>query len=165
MPDYLTESNLGIILEHMKDTNTLLIPQLRVPNTRMHWDFLVTINNIKYIVEFDGDSHYRDPGVILRDELKDKISISSGYKTVRIPYFVQISNEMWKYYFGLDASFKCVYPHGFIDKKAALPASFCPLGLKRYYKQVQNLLLNIQNDIYKSLEDKVRQMDRRLVFP
>jgi hypothetical protein len=115
-------------------------------------------------VEFDGESHYRDPMRIRADREKDSIAIANGYKTVRIPYWLQLSNETLKFFFGLDLPIEQLYPHGFIDKKAALPASFCQLGYERFVRELERLPAAVRISVFHSLDQKVSEYGKEYVI-
>lgn len=57
---------------------------------------------LKLIVEFDGIQHYTMPDRIKNDVLSTKFYESLGYKVVRIPYFIQLTNKAVKYFFNVD---------------------------------------------------------------
>ena len=57
---------------------------------------------LKMIVEFDGIQHYTMPDRIKNDVLSTKFYESLGYKVVRIPYFIQLTNKAVKYFFNVD---------------------------------------------------------------
>lgn len=54
---------------------------------------------LKMIVEFDGIQHYTMPDRIKNDVLSTKFYERLGYKVVRIPYFIQLTNKAVKYFF------------------------------------------------------------------
>lgn len=58
----------------------------------------------KIIIEFDGLQHYTSPENILKDRSNQAIYESFGYKVIRIPYFIQITNEVAREMFGVEAS-------------------------------------------------------------
>lgn len=49
---------------------------------------------LKLIVEFDGLPHYRDPERIKVDYENTRLYEGHGYKVIRIPYFIQLSNDV-----------------------------------------------------------------------
>ena len=57
---------------------------------------------LKLIIEFDGLPHYTNPIQILKDIERVELYESFGYKVVRIPYFIQLSNEVVKQLFNRD---------------------------------------------------------------
>ena len=57
---------------------------------------------LKLIIEFDGLPHYTSPLQILKDSERTRLYESYGYKVIRIPYFIQLSNEVVKELFNRD---------------------------------------------------------------
>lgn len=97
--------------------------------------------NLKLIVEFDGIQHYQNPEKILMDEEKIRIFTKEGYKIVRIPYFIQLSNKVIKRLFDVDMKeemFDESIPSLTIDG-ACTPAFLCPLGIKRMAKEFHEI--------------------------
>lgn len=54
---------------------------------------------LKTIIEIDDPEHYKFPNKIDKDKEKDEIFSKAGYKIVRIPYFIQLSNNAVKVLF------------------------------------------------------------------
>ena len=93
---------------------------------------------LKLIVEFDGLSHYQKPDVIITDEIKTNFYKEHGYKVVRIPYFIQLTNSVVKELFGRDIDIE-LFPEGipsFSVKNENTPAYMCPLGIKRCAREL-----------------------------
>ena len=88
---------------------------------------------LKLIIEFDGLPHYTSPLQILKDSERTRLYESYGYKVIRIPYFIQLSNEVVKELFNRDVKeplFDDNIPSLTIHSQAT-PA-FLPLcGIKR----------------------------------
>lgn len=82
--------------------------------------------NLSLIVEFDGVAHYQDQQVVLNDIQKDNYLANLGYKVVRIPYWIQLSNEMIKYFFDVD-----------------MPEEMCTLNKSFYSLDIESFDLNI----------------------
>jgi hypothetical protein len=121
------------------------------------------------LVEFDGDSHYTRPDVIKRDIIKDKLVAKSNFSLIRIPYFIQLNNETFKYYFKEDYNVNIIqdFPHGFIESKI-YPSYYCELGIDKFKeqlneinKQFPNICLNIKD----SLIDKIKNEDIEYIIP
>lgn len=88
---------------------------------------------LKMIVEFDGVQHYQNPDAILRDMNNQKIYESFDYKVVRIPYFVQLTNEVVFALFGKKVEEE-LFPESIPSmgpKGRNTPAYCCPAGIKR----------------------------------
>lgn len=93
--------------------------------------------SLKLIVEFDGLPHYKDPEIILKDEENNHLFNSLGYKVVRIPYFIQLTQETVRILFGVEVDiplFDETIPSLGISGKNT-PAFLCPLGLQRMAKE------------------------------
>jgi len=157
---YLTQQKLKIILEN---NFKILNEEFRVENTRMHWDFLCEINNQICVVEFDGDLHYRDSLLIMRDRKKDTIAAKLNYKTIRIPYWVQLNNVTSKFFFGIECNIKQDFNHGFIKTKV-FPASFCQLGLERFENEYLKYPNEIQLQTQQSLRDRINEYGEEFVI-
>lgn len=56
---------------------------------------------LKMIIEFDGIQHYTKPDVIEKDYRLNEVYEKLGYKVVRIPYFIQLTNKAIKTLFGV----------------------------------------------------------------
>lgn len=88
---------------------------------------------LKLIVEFDGLQHYTKPDKVQNDADLTTLYQSLGYKVVRIPYFIQLSNKAVKTLFEVD------FPEPLFDesipslgiKGLNTPAYLCPAGVKR----------------------------------
>ena len=106
------------------------------------------------IVEFDGVQHYQNPDRIKNDDKNQKVYEANGYKVVRIPYFIQLTNDAVEQLFGIklkeplfDGSIPSMGPKG---KNS--PASCCPLGLMRMAEEIQRFPEQMHVNI-KALED------------
>ena len=88
---------------------------------------------LKLIIEFDGLQHYTKPDIIEKDSKTTELYKSFGYKVVRIPYFIQLTNKAVKSLFDVDVSEEL-----FDETISSLgiegqntPAYLCPAGVKR----------------------------------
>jgi hypothetical protein len=116
---------------------------------------------LKIIVEFDGLPHYTKPDIIEKDYRLTELYTQLGYKVVRIPYFIQLTNKAVKTLFGVDvneALFDETIPSLGI-RGLNTPAYLCPAGLKRmaaeFKKIPEQYKINIdflkqQNDSYRT---------------
>jgi len=148
--EFLTEQSLGIFLKDMFKTDfvhdKVLVGRFR-PDYRN--------DELHLIVEFDGYAHYTSSTNILRDRVKDAEELKLGYKIVRWPYFVQMSQLSAKHFLGIDYDVKQTYDDGFIDSKCICPADFCELGIEKFAYEFKTLPEKIQNSIVRSLERKI----------
>lgn len=90
-------------------------------------------DKLKLIIEFDGLPHYQNPDTILKDIYNTKVYQENGYKVVRIPYFIQLTNEVVKNMFNVEVKeelFKTGIPSISIEERCT-PAFLCPMGIDR----------------------------------
>ena len=59
---------------------------------------------LKLIIEFDGLQHYTKPDIIQKDLINSALYKKFGYKVVRIPYFIQLTNQAVKTLFDVVVS-------------------------------------------------------------
>ncbi len=165
MPQYLTEKNLGLILNELFPRNDF-IHDKSVPNSqnkRRRPDYRSEEKML--IIEFDGDSHYCKAQRIKSDTEKDEDYASLGYRIFRIPYFVQITPPVLNGIFNENIAFEQRYPNGFIDKKAVLPSDFCELGIELFKNDLVRFEYHAQ-EIIESLKEKIKEKgDAELVVP
>lgn len=102
------------------------------------------------IIEFDGLQHYTNPDRIRQDVENEKLYRSCGYNVIRIPYFIQLTNDVVFKMFGVtvdDVLFNPNIPSMGINGKNS-PAYTCPAGLKRmareFKKYPQQYEVNLQ---------------------
>ena len=139
--------------------------ELRVPGTKRRWDMAYEMDRKTTVIEFDGDEHFWNSLKIKVDREKDKIAADVGYTVVRIPYWVQLTTETLKFYFGLEAEIEQSFPHGFISKKALLPASYCELGIDRFRNEIKALPSTVRNAVIASLQDRIKEHGMEYVIP
>jgi len=153
--EYLTEKSLGLFLLRFQK-EIIHNRNLTVEDFTFRPDYV--IKDIKLVVEFNGYHHYTNPSQILKDKKKRIILEQNNFTFVEIPYFVQLDEIVIKLLFSkfnIDTSKFNSYPHGFIDKNALLPASFCTLGVKRFYNDLE-YFINVKDDIlrcFRTLEE------------
>ena len=156
---YLTQQKLSVLLrEALKDKYTAFMEEQKVDGKpRCRWDMYMTFPDGREIaVEFDGDQHYRDTLVMKLDLEKEDLADESGIEVVRIPYWVQLTDETAKHYFGDlfdDIHIEQDYPHGFIKSKI-FPASYCALGVERFMAELHDLPYDIFVEILMNLFDR-----------
>lgn len=139
-----------------------------LPNHR--WDIYVEfLNGKKIAVEFDGDQHYRNMVTIDRDVMKDDSAYEQCIIPIRIPYWVQLTDETAKHYFGDlfdEIHIEQNYPHGFIKSKI-FPASYCAMGVEMFLDD----LFNLPHEVYDTVLDNMLdhgiggKYDPHTVFP
>ncbi len=93
--------------------------------------------SLMLIVEFDGLQHYKDPSNIAKDVDSTKFYEGLGYKVVRIPYFIQLTNKVVKQLFGVEVSealFDESVPSLGVKGKNT-PAYLCGAGVERMARE------------------------------
>ncbi|MBR2319351.1 MAG: DUF559 domain-containing protein [Clostridia bacterium] len=114
--------------------------------------------SLKLIIEFDGVPHYTNPEKIRQDEISTNFYQSLGYKVVRIPYFIQLTNDVVKSLFEIDvkeklfdASIPSIGSH-----LPNTPAYLCHQGIIRMAKEYKNFptQYKVNLDFMKKQEDQ-----------
>jgi len=160
---YLTQSKLEEVLQEIVG-DAWLGAELVVPGTRRRWDMAFSHNGCTTIVEYDGDEHYCNTLKIKADLEKDRAAAGMGYRVVRIPYWVQLTKDTLHHYFGFDAEIEQDFPHGFITTKI-FPASFCPLGIRRFLREIEALPAGVRDSVLASLGERAKQYGEEYVIP
>lgn len=94
---------------------------------------------LKLIVEFDGIHHYTNPDIILKDKNNTKLYQSFGYKVVRIPYFIQLTNKAVERLFNVKVK-EQLFPDNIPSltyKDRNTPAYLCPSGIERMRNELK----------------------------
>lgn len=95
---------------------------------------------LNLIVEFDGLPHYQKPTQILYDIERTKFYESLGYKVVRIPFFIQLSNSVVKELFGVDVKEPLFDETKYFSmdvEECCTPAFMCPAGIIRMANELK----------------------------
>lgn len=92
---------------------------------------------LKMIVEFDGIQHYTMPDRIQKDIINTQFYESLGYKVVRIPYFIQLTNKAVKYFFNVDVKEPLFNEniHSMDKNERNTPAFLCGAGVLRMIEE------------------------------
>lgn len=169
MPEYLTEEKLGeelkVIFPNNEFRKQIYLKDIcnNYNGKKLRVDYFCF--KLKLVVEFDGYGHYTNPNQIVNDMDKNIYLEENGYKLVRIPYFVQLCPRTIKYYFDVELkNYLQLYPHGFIDKKAVLPAKFCSMGISRFNQELEKLPDDVSSEIFDSLLDQLDKYEMYEVF-
>lgn len=94
---------------------------------------------LKMIIEFDGLQHYTNPSNILKDLKNTREYEEGGYKVIRIPYFIQLTNEAVLNLFGVDIN-EPLFPDNIPSMASSgknTPAFLCPEGIKRMVTELR----------------------------
>ena len=166
---YLNEQKLIQLFKDLEKQTNLIKVETNVKIDRYRGD--IVINNY-WLVEFDGYRHFNQSSVFTRNNNKNNYwEIVENKKYIRIPYFVQLTTEAFNFYFKelietfeLNIEIKCNYPHGFIDKKALLPADFCSVGERNFFNILYKLPTNIHDNIWDSMIDLLETKQAQEIF-
>ena len=161
---YLVQNKLEHALREVVGEVSWKGHEVKLPESRRRWDMAYELDGRTVVVEFDGDEHYRDALKIKIDQEKDAVARQHGLKVIRIPYWIQLTTETLRFYFGLSASVTQDFPHGFIETKI-FPASFCALGDQRFHREYTALPPAIQTAVFSSLRDRVLEHGEQYVLP
>jgi hypothetical protein len=163
---YLDESSLGRFLRERLDPETL--SNARVPAIARQFRPDYRSEKHKLIVEFDGDQHYRSAKHVIEDKTRDQILTDAGYRVIRIPYFVQMTEPVIGILFGDSIANRDRFKdflHGFISPTVIFPADFCELGVAQFLEDLDRFAV-IRADILASLAHAAAAKgDWRLVYP
>ena len=94
--------------------------------------------SLKLIVEFDGLLHYQNPEKIVSDMKATRNYRLLGYRVVRIPYFLQLTEHAVERLFGVHDGSGVLFREGvpsFGLSWKNTPAYLCPLGVQRMAKE------------------------------
>ena len=91
---------------------------------------------MRMIIEFDGIQHYSNFNTILSDDKNTKTYEGLGYAVIRIPYFIQLTNEaVWKLFKVnvreplFDGNYQS------LTERRVFPACLCTAGIERMAKE------------------------------
>jgi hypothetical protein len=144
--------------------------QIKLQESRSHYDFGFSYNNDKYLVEFDGNyqgvGHYNNAENCYKDDCKNILAESNGYKIIRFPYWLQLNNDTFETLFGFDCGCDIInnFPNGFITNTSLNPASFCKLGLERFLKELEKLSEQLRFEVFVSLQVKSDRLNIPLKY-
>lgn len=160
---YLTEQRLAAALRAIVGDGWRG-SELRVEGTKRRWDMGFEREAHRVVVEFDGDEHYRNTLKIKADREKDAVAAGADVQVVRIPYWVQLTSETFRHYFGFDAEIEQDFRHGFITTKI-FPASFCELGIERFERELRTLPRDVADAVHASLRERAEEHGPEFVVP
>lgn len=160
---YLTEAKLAAALKQLVGI-AWVGGQATLPGSRRRFDMAFQDKGEVILVEYDGDEHYRDSLKLKADAHKDAPAITHGMRTVRVPYWVQLTNQTARHYFGLEVEVEQSFPHGFITTKL-FPAFFCEMGVERFRRELEALPANIREAVIASLRARAEEHGVEYVLP
>lgn len=163
---YLTEEKLYEFLKEVfpwfeitRDYKLLFQKDLNNPSRkRPDYQIIDIKRNLKYIVEFEGDSHYRDTEVQFRDFQREE-AFSLYDSVITIPYFIQLDKEIienlfWKLEWFVNAFPEGYnkYPHWFVDKDAKMPFDYNEIWLELFKNELNGRFFSKKKEIIESIK-------------
>ena len=105
------------------------------PGLRYKPDF--RSETLKIIIEVDDPTHYKNPVNIISDKKKDALYRALGYEVVRIPYFIQLTNQAVRQLFHREVAEPLFNPRlpSLFPELRNTPAFLCPLGIQRMARE------------------------------
>jgi very-short-patch-repair endonuclease len=162
-PDYLTESSLGnnlLLLFGELFKRDIIIPGSDIKCRADYYS-----DKLKMIVEFDGPKHFTNAKTIHNDNIKNEVYSKMGLSIIRIPYFIQLSDETISHLFNINTNYEQTYNHGFISDDVILPSDYNELGVKKFISILDDFNF-VKFDILESLRNKIKTLkDISLVLP
>lgn len=155
---YLTEQKLGRILSLSFEAE--IIKQHRFKSEKQTFIVDFFIPEHKLIIEFDGYRHYQVMATIVRDRALDIWAANEGYTVIHHPYWLQLDSRVFYHHFKREVDIRPAYPHGFIDKKALLPADFNSAGWNQFMHQYGALVasdcFSVMREVYESIQQQIK---------
>lgn len=166
-PKYLTEKRLEDVLRAVWPKASITKQFSFDEAKRLKYDYCVidSEQGLRSLVEFDGDSHYRQAAVQSRDKRKEILAEKHGFVLIRWPYWIQPSVETLKHFLNISSNaVSSDYQNGFHDKKCVLPADFNGTGVLRFIEELRKLPIGIRQEVFISLGDKILDLSEDLVL-
>jgi hypothetical protein len=160
---FLTQHKLSAALKQVTGSSWIG-NEIKVPESRFRWDMSYQHQNQKFVVEYDGDEHYRNTIKIKSDIKKDGIAKDNRFQVIRFPYWIQLDNITLSHFFNLEGDIIQEFPHGFITTKI-FPASFCELGIERFTHELMEIPDAVKSEVIKSLKDRSDDHGIEYVLP
>lgn len=94
--------------------------------------------SLKLIIEFDGTLHYKNPTNIVNDKARNALYAKGGYKVIRIPFFIQLTNDVVISLLGRNVSEPLFNPEitSMSVQWKNTPAFMCPAGVERMAREL-----------------------------
>ena len=166
----LSEKNLKLVLEKLFPYNEVK-SQKRFKSEHQTFiaDYYVETDEVRFVFEFDGPSHYTSSKTQIRDVKFINYCEDNKLVLVRIPYFVQVDNRSIHTlfrpdhveHFRLDDKIKgveCRYESGFHDIGIVYPGDFNEQGWKLFWdfykKMCRDDVMSVMKQIFESVETR-----------
>ncbi|MDE5815162.1 MAG: DUF559 domain-containing protein, partial [Alistipes sp.] len=142
------EEYLNVIFPSVSDwVHDKSIGELNGVKRKMRPDY--RSEKLKMVIEFDGLQHYTNPSNILKDYMHTKEYEEGGYRVIRIPYFIQLTNEVVRTMFGVEVDeplFSDNVPSLAISVNNT-PAFLCPEGIKRMATELRRFPSQMETNL------------------
>ena len=132
----------------------------------------IRIECISLIVEFEGIQHFQNVKKIFEDMERQTYLECLGYKVIRIPFYIQLTKDMIKFYFDVDVTEGSEVKSGFYSMstdKTKLnpncPANFSVAGYQRFLNEFQTYPESTKLEIVESLRLQQQYNDGVFVLP
>jgi hypothetical protein len=129
---------------------------------------------MKIIWEYEGPDHYENVWKLKRDEERAEYFTNIGYKFLRWPYWLQLTKDVAKHYFGNDFSekkyLKAIKEVYKVDKPEFVlspglheskntPANYVANGVRRFMKELDELPKSAKAQLAEGLRRYIKAVD------
>lgn len=137
-------------------------------------------DKMKIIWEYEGPDHYENVWKLKRDEERAEYFKNLGYKFLRWPYWLQLTKDVAKHYFGNDFSekkyLKAIKEVYKVDKPEFVlspglheskntPANYVANGVRRFMKELNELPISAKAQLAEGLRRYIDDVgDKYLVI-
>lgn len=137
-------------------------------------------DKMKIIWEYEGPDHYENVWKLKRDEERAEYFKNLGYKFLRWPYWLQLTKDVAKHYFGNDFSekkyLKAIKEVYKVDKPEFIlspglheskntPANYVANGVRRFMKELNELPISAKAQLAEGLRRYIDDVgDKYLVI-
>ncbi|MDC0531400.1 DUF559 domain-containing protein [Alphaproteobacteria bacterium] len=179
----MTEKNLLIIAQifwHDGDWSSQKRYQYDPENKRRFYQTDCASEKMKIIWEYEGPAHYENVWKLKRDDEREKYFTENGYKFIRWPYYLQLTKDVAKYFFGKafseDKYFKAIKEVYKVDKPEFIlspgfhqskntPANYVANGVRRFMKELDELPSSAKAQLAEGLRRYIEDVgDKYLVI-
>ena len=131
---------------------------------------------MKMIWEYEGPDHYENVWKLKRDTERQSYFEAAGYRFLRWPYYLQLTRDVARHYFGDAYSDKknleaIATVYGVADQNSVLspglhtskntPANFVPRGVRRFFQELNSLPDSVAAQVAESLRRYIAELDDR----
>ncbi len=163
LQEYLEAIYPGIEFEYQSSIKKNELPENTEPK-RYVCDAIS--KDLHLVVEFDGLNHYNDTQICLNDIKRDEWFKSLNYRTIRIPYWIQLSKDVIETLFDIVVTQEfCQLDYSFYDPEHnrvnfnILPGNMCELGRRRFIREFNNFNLETRLQVYNDIMKCIGAVD------